>query len=215
MTIEINGQHFILHCTGGILWKEKNVLLISDVHIGKVSHFRQHGVAIPNRSAEGNFRKLDKVVGHFEPEIIIFLGDLFHNKKNREWDLFEDWLKGIKAKVVLVAGNHDVIAQEHYDALGVLIFKELEVDGFLLTHHPTERKGFFNFAGHIHPGVSLRDTGRMAVRLACFFQHGRQMILPAFGEFTGKYILKPEEGDNVWVVTREEVIQVFGDGIGL
>lgn len=211
MTITINGQHFVLHCSGAILWKEKNMLLISDVHIGKVSHFRQHGVAVPNVSAEGNFRKLNKVVDHFDPDVIVFLGDLFHSKKNREWHLFEDWMAGITAKVVLVAGNHDVIAQKHYDALDVAIYAELEIDDFLLTHHPTEREAFFNFAGHIHPGVTLRDTGRMAIRLACFFMHGDQMILPAFGEFTGKYILQPGEGDYVWVMTREEVIQVFGE----
>lgn len=209
-TITLRGQEFVLHCTGGILWKERHMLLISDVHIGKVSHFRQHGVAVPNVSAEGNFRKLSRIVDHFQPETIVFLGDLFHSKKNREWRLFEDWMSGIEAKVVLVAGNHDVIAQQHYDELGVTVCSEWTLDDFLLTHHPTGREGLFNFAGHIHPGITLRDMGRSALRLACFFQHGEQLILPAFGEFTGKYVLQPEKGDRVWVLTKEEVIRVFG-----
>ena len=38
---------FILHCSGAIFWPARSILLISDVHLGKVSHFRRHGVALP------------------------------------------------------------------------------------------------------------------------------------------------------------------------
>ncbi|UMY66775.1 MULTISPECIES: ligase-associated DNA damage response endonuclease PdeM [unclassified Flavobacterium] len=214
MTIVIDGHHFELHCSGAMLWRERRMLLISDVHIGKVSHFRQHGVAIPPVSAEANFRKLAKVVDHFQPETILFLGDLFHSRKNREWQLFEDWISGVDARVVLVEGNHDVIARRHYDELGVVVCEELVYEGFLFTHHPTNRDGYFNFAGHIHPGIVLRSTGRTSLRLACYFRRGQQLILPAFGEFTGKYTLEPEEGDAVWVVTKEAVLQVFGAASG-
>ncbi len=206
--VSLFDTEFILHCSGAMFWPSRNILLISDVHLGKVSHFRRHGVALPESSVTGNFKKLDKVVDHFQPETIIFLGDLFHSKKNSEWLLFEDWVGRIDARLILVAGNHDVIAQQHYDALNITICKELLLDGFLLTHHPTEREGCFNFCGHIHPGVNLRDLGRQSLRLACFFQQGDQMIFPAFGEFTGKYIMEPKEGDRVWVLTKEDVLRV-------
>lgn len=206
--ISLFDTEFILHCSGAMFWPSRSILLISDVHLGKVSHFRRHGVALPENSVTGNFKKLDKVVDHFGPETIIFLGDLFHNKKNSEWDLFEDWVNRTAARLILVAGNHDVIAQKHYDALDISIYKELIIDHFLLTHHPTEREGLFNFAGHIHPGINLRDLGRQSLKLACFFQHNDQMIVPAFGEFTGKYIMVPKEGDRVWVLTKEDVLRV-------
>ena len=82
MKIEIKSQNFTLHQLGTILWEEKKILLISDVHLGKVAHFRKHGMAIPNQAIFENFKRLNEVVTLFKPETIIFLGDLFHSKMN-------------------------------------------------------------------------------------------------------------------------------------
>ena len=208
ITIQIKSNTFILHPSGALFWEDKNVLLISDVHLGKVSHFRKHGVAIPENSVSKNFMRLTEVVDYFDPEKVLFLGDLFHSSKNSEWHLFVEWSDCCVAEIILIAGNHDIIAQENYDKIGVKIFQELETDGFLLTHHPTEKEGLFNFSGHIHPGIQLRGFGGHHLKLPCFFQRQNQMILPAFGEFTGKYILVPEENDKVYAITKEEVILV-------
>jgi len=208
ITIKIKSQTFILHPSGALFWEERKALLISDVHLGKVSHFRKHGVAIPNSAVSKNFQRLTSVVDYFDPERILFLGDLFHSSKNSEWHLFVGWSDCCVAEIILIAGNHDVIAKENYDGIDVKVFKELEIDGFILTHHPTEREGFFNFSGHIHPGVELRGFGGQSLRLPCFFQKENQMILPAFGEFTGKYIMVPEGDDRVYAVTKEEVILI-------
>ncbi|HEU4497449.1 MAG TPA: metallophosphoesterase, partial [Flavobacterium sp.] len=137
-----------------------------------------------------------------------FLGDLFHSSKNSEWNLFVEWAECCVAEIILVAGNHDVIAKENYDAIGVKIFGSLEIDGFFLTHHPAEKEPLFNFSGHIHPGIELRGFGGQSLRLPCFFQRKSQLILPAFGEFTGKYIMVPEEGDLVYALAGEEVFLV-------
>jgi len=208
MTITINNQIFILHPTGAIFWKEKRILMISDVHLGKVSHFRKHGVAVPENSVNKNFTQLDSAIACFNPESLIFLGDLFHSKKNNEWILFEQWVKSITVKVILVAGNHDIIAQHHYDSIGIEVGMEIIIGDFLLTHHPEEREGFFNFCGHIHPAVRLSGSGRQSLKLPCFFQKHNQMILPAFGEFTGTYFLIPKENDCVYAIANDEVIRV-------
>jgi hypothetical protein len=36
----------------------------------------------------------------------------------------------------------------------------------------------------------------------------RQMILPAFGSFTGLARIKPKKGDRLFVVTHSEVIEI-------
>lgn len=208
ITIKIKSQTFILHPSGALFWEERKALLISDVHLGKVSHFRKHGVAIPNNAVSKNFTRLTDVVNYFDPESVVFLGDLFHSSKNSEWDLFVEWSDCCVAEIILIAGNHDIIAKENYDKIDVKVFKELETDGFLLTHHPIEREDFFNFSGHIHPGIELRGFGGQSLKLPCFFQKENQMILPAFGEFTGKYIMVPEENDLVYAVTKDEVILI-------
>jgi uncharacterized protein len=204
--ISILGQTFTLHPSGAMFWKEENVLLISDVHLGKIGHFRKHGSAIPQQALKGNFLKLELVTAFFNPEKIIFLGDLFHSYINNEWQYFERWLQGISAEVVLVEGNHDVISPLKYEEVGVKVVPELIIDKFLLTHYPEERAGFYNFSGHIHPGVRIHGIARQQLKLPCFFRSKNQMILPAFGEFTGKHILIPQRDDEVYVVTKEEVI---------
>lgn len=207
-TVSIQNQEFILHPTGVVFWTAKSILLISDVHLGKIMHFRKHGAAIPEHSVFRNFEQLDKAYDYFQPQTIIFLGDLFHSKKNNEWDLFAEWVSKTEAKIVLVAGNHDVIDPKHYTNLNIEVYSELQIERFLLTHHPEEREGFFNFSGHIHPGITLRGMGKQFLKLPCFFQKPNQMILPAFGQFTGKYYLIPEARDCVYAIAKDEVILV-------
>ena len=206
--ITINDEAFVLHQSGAIFWIRQNMLLISDVHLGKVAHFRKHGFAIPNEAVFENFHRLDNVVHFFNPKTIVFLGDLFHSKINKEWDLFSDWVMKTPVTIILVEGNHDIISKERYTELGIQIFPEIISDGFLLTHHPDGREGIFNFCGHIHPGAYLRGIGKQSLKLPCFFQRPNQMILPAFGEFTGKYYMMPSEADNVYLITKDAVIPV-------
>ncbi|RDK88369.1 putative phosphoesterase [Marinirhabdus gelatinilytica] len=184
------------------------MLLIADVHLGKVTHFRKHGAAIPAHVAYGNLEKLTRVTNHFNPETVCFLGDLFHSKLNTEWEDFAKWVEYVPAKVILISGNHDIIPQYLFEDLGVQVFDELKIGTFLLTHHPTETEGCFNFCGHIHPGVKLKGVGRYFLKLPCFFKSKDQLILPAFGNFTGKYILNPSKNDAIYAIADGEVVEI-------
>lgn len=184
------------------------MLLISDVHLGKIAHFRKFGMAVPQKATQKNFILLDQIVAHFQPFQICFLGDLFHSSLNKEWQLFENWIGKTPAEVLLVAGNHDIIAPEKFEALGIAIFKELIAGAFLFTHHPDEREGLFNFCGHIHPAVKLKGFGRQRLRLPCFFKKEKQMILPAFGKFTGTHALNPTKKDEVFAIVEDEVVKL-------
>ena len=208
-TIKIQNQTFIPNPCGALFWKEKEMLLVADVHFGKVSHFRKHGSAVPQKAIAQNFKQLDKTIASFQPKVICFLGDLFHSALNKEWNLFEAWVQYHSAlKIVLIVGNHDIISPLKYKELGVHIIKEWIIDSLLFTHHPEEREGHFNLCGHIHPGILLSGVGRQKLRLPCFFKSKFQLILPAFGTFTGTYILEPEEEDEVYVLGNEEVLLV-------
>ncbi|MFD0977072.1 ligase-associated DNA damage response endonuclease PdeM [Salinimicrobium gaetbulicola] len=209
-SISIFDQNFILHASGALFWEEEDMLLISDVHLGKVSHFRKFGSAVPQNALLGNYQKLDEAVDFFKPQKLVFLGDLFHSSLNKEWLFFEAWMENVSSEVILVEGNHDIISPLKYEALGVKLTPEIILKNFLLTHHPEERPGFFNFSGHLHPGVRIKGWARQSLKLPCFFKTETQMILPAFGEFTGKHILSPKKGDEVFVITKEEVICLVG-----
>lgn len=208
LEISINNRGFTLHCSGALYWAEQRMLLISDVHLGKVSHFRKYGSAIPGQAMYKNFLKLDNAVEYFNPERICFLGDLFHSTLNNEWQLFTDWVARIPIPIVLIAGNHDIIHPQKYHDLNVTVVSEWVLDGFLLTHHPEERENLFTLSGHIHPAVLLSGKGRQFLKLPCFFRTQNQMILPAFGEFTGTYVMEPAEDDKVYAITKEDVVLI-------
>ena len=208
MKILINNQKFILHQCGAVFWEDKKMLLISDVHLGKVTHFRKHGIGIPKEAIFENFNRLKEVLEFFDSKTIVFLGDLFHSKINTEWDFFVDWIKEHSQKIILVEGNHDIISKSNYEDVNIEIYNELIIDGFLLTHHPTEREGLFNFCGHIHPAIQLRGLGRQFLSLPCFFRKPNQLIFPAFGEFTGNSYMTPTENDKAYAITREGVIEI-------
>ncbi|RDY60123.1 ligase-associated DNA damage response endonuclease PdeM [Flagellimonas nanhaiensis] len=207
-SIKILDQNFVLHPLGGVFWIDRSLLLISDVHLGKVNHFRKFGAAVPRKAIHKNFVLLDKIVADFEPFQICFLGDLFHSSLNKEWDLFENWVAKTPAEIILVSGNHDIISPEKYKQLHIEIFPEMVIDDFLLTHHPEQRKGHFTFCGHIHPAVKLRGFGRQRLRLPCFFKSKNQMILPAFGEFTGTHTLQPNKEDEIFAIVEDSVVKV-------
>ncbi|WP_224487742.1 ligase-associated DNA damage response endonuclease PdeM [Robertkochia flava] len=209
--INIHGQEFQLHPYGAAYWKERSTLLIADVHLGKATHFRKNGMAVPEETMFEPYKKLEAVCERFKPETLCFLGDLFHSYINNEWLLFETWVRNATPELILVTGNHDIIPEHKLEAVGVSIKDEWCIGSFLLTHEPCEKTAYFNICGHIHPGIRLKGPGRQTLKLPCFFQKEKQLILPAFGEFTGKYIMSPDKTDRVFAVTPEEVVLVSGE----
>ncbi|TQD40520.1 ligase-associated DNA damage response endonuclease PdeM [Haloflavibacter putidus] len=208
--LEVNLQEeaFIFHPSGALYCKRLQTLLIADVHLGKIAHFRKHGSAIPQKAILKNFQQLKKVVNTFKPEKIYFLGDLFHSAFNTEFTYFKTWVQKQQADLTLIVGNHDIIAPTHFENLGIKVEKEIYLENFLLTHHPEIREGFFTICGHIHPGFRLRGMGKQHEKLPCFFKSKQQLILPAFGTFTGKYLMQQSESDQIYVCTETEVIPI-------
>ena len=204
--VEIAGETLGLHPWGVAYWEGASMLLISDVHLGKVTHFRKYGAAVPRQALMRNFERLREVAAYFAPRSICFLGDLFHSHINREWALFEEWVHGCQARLDLVCGNHDIISPLRYEALGIGLWDRWENGPFLLTHEPEETGALFNISGHIHPAVRLAGPGRQQLRLPCFFLRRHQLILPAFGAFTGTHTLVPEAGDRIFALAGDSVI---------
>ncbi|WP_086476881.1 MULTISPECIES: ligase-associated DNA damage response endonuclease PdeM [Arenibacter] len=208
MEITIRDTLFTLHPSGALYWKDQNMVLIADVHLGKISHFRKFGSAVPPLAIKSNFERLNQVVSWFKPARICFLGDLFHSTLNKEWRFFEEWVNDQTAQIILVKGNHDIITPSKFTDLGIQIKEELLINNFLLTHHPAERDGVFTISGHIHPGIKLRGLGKQTLNVPCFHRQPKQLTLPAFGAFTGKFLITPKKGDIIYVTTQNEVLVI-------
>ncbi|MBZ9627037.1 ligase-associated DNA damage response endonuclease PdeM [Psychroflexus sp. CAK1W] len=203
------GRHdFIMHPSGCLYWPSQNSVLIADVHFGKIDHFRKNGSALPAQVGLENFRKLNQILDEFEPDKLIFLGDLFHSTQNKDWERFTAWVKLQKVKMTLIIGNHDIIPQYCFEDLGIEVLPQLTYEALFLTHHPLEKEGFFNICGHLHPGYRLRGEGRQQLKLSCFYRKKQQLILPAFGTFTGHFLIEPEEDEDVFVLSEDLVLSI-------
>src|SRR4051794_39447624 len=67
-------------------------LILSDIHLGKASHFRKKGLALPAQSHLKDIDALHFLLNSWKPETVLILGDLFHSDYNREWLWFKSLL---------------------------------------------------------------------------------------------------------------------------
>ena len=202
------------------LWiKELSTLLIADLHFGKAAHFRKSGIPIPEPIHEIDLLKLRTLHQTLRPTHTYFLGDLFHSDWNEQWESLNAFLTELKAtQFHLIKGNHDVLSPTAYQQSILKIHKQpYALESFILSHEPLGEvfSGMLNLCGHIHPGVRLVGKARQSVRIPCFYQSGAQLILPAFGNFTGLALVEPKANDKVWGITGEKIIPILsGNSIG-
>jgi len=205
-------QNFLLLPQKALLWEDEKALIVADVHLGKVGHFRKAGIAIPRSLEQVDLAMLSDLIQLYKPKKIIFLGDLFHSDFNNDWDwmvLWRDLFTNVE--MILVKGNHDIIADQFYLQSGFKVCDTYEKGPFLFIHEPMPLKKLtdqtpYIISGHIHPGVKLRGKGRQTLTLPCFHFGMRQAILPAFGKFTGKVCLQCDESDRIFGVLKESVV---------
>ena len=206
--IIIFNDHFYLNKTGAVFWKEKNTLLLADIHLGKVGHFRKSGIPVPRKAGGVFYDKITKLKNSLNFSQIIFLGDLFHSSLNNEWFLFENWVKKSELKIILIKGNHDIIPKLVFEQVGIKTYDDLKIEKFFFTHHPKKINDCFVFSGHIHPGVRLIGKGKQIMKFPCFICNKDQIILPSFGGFTGMHLPEIRNGDQVFVITNKEIIEI-------
>ena len=189
-------------------------LFVADVHIGKAASFRAAGLPAPAGTTRENLARLDALVEALDPRTIVALGDLFHAPeafRDASMREFLAW-RGRRARldIRLVLGNHDTRAGGPPDELGLDVVSEPFLFGAIeCRHQPLEADdgcGPCVLAGHTHPMARLRGPGHDSVRLPCFVMRGRQIILPAFGEFTGGRIVEADAETALCIIAGEQCL---------
>ncbi|MBK0380269.1 ligase-associated DNA damage response endonuclease PdeM [Mucilaginibacter segetis] len=207
-------QDLLLLPQKAIYWKQEKALIAADVHLGKVGHFRKAGIAIPRDMEQDDLAMLSDLIHEYQPEKLIFLGDLFHSDMNADWNWFVLWRRQFpKLQIILIKGNHDIIHDKHYLQQNVTLYTQLVIGPFQLLHHPlpdaaVPHAGGYVLCGHIHPGVSLSGRGRQHITLPCFAFGKNQAILPSFGKFTGKVAIRNLKTDKIFGVLKDKVILI-------
>lgn len=210
---KISSDTFLLSANRTVFWEEEKTLILSDLHLGKSGHFRKSGIAIPQTIFKEDLQRLLSEIQFFSPKNIIIVGDLFHSSINKEHELFLRWRKEItKQDIHLIKGNHDILTNDWYTDAEINVHaKNFVLRNFTFTHdinecQPADEK--YCFSGHIHPGIYISGIAKQSVNLPCFYFTEQYAVLPAFGRFTGTYIIKPKKEDAVFILAENRVMQL-------
>ncbi len=209
-SIEIRGERLTLLPEKAIFWKKENILIVSDVHLGKAGHFRKHGIPVPTTIHFRDLQTLSALIERYSASEIIFLGDLFHSDFNAEWRTFAKWMASYNSiDFILVRGNHDILVPEVYKSSNLALVDSYELHPFLLSHMEEPNNLLYNISGHIHPCVSLKGKAKQGVRLPCFYFGRSGGFMPAFGNFTGNHPVKPKPGDRIFGIIENTVVRLM------
>ncbi len=170
----------------GALWHEEDrTLIVADLHFEKGSAFARRGQLLPPYDTAVTLAALSGLVFRLDPARVVALGDSFHDNDGalRLQDYDRAALSTLQRgrEWIWIAGNHD---DDLPDVIGGDRCDELVLGAVTLRHEPSERDGFGEIAGHLHPAA--RVAGRAgSVRRRCFVGDGNRLILPAFGAYAG------------------------------
>jgi len=205
-------QSLLLLPEKAIYWEEQQVLIVADVHLGKVGHFRKAGIAIPKKMEQDDLAELSDLIHRYSPKTLLFLGDLFHSELNNDWDWLVLWRSLFNdLRMILVLGNHDILNKALYSDLRFELFEHFDAHPFRFSHEPLKKglvlnTGLYLISGHIHPGVTLKGSGRQMLTLPCFHFGKSQAILPAFGKFTGKVRMNNSKDDLIFAILKDKIV---------
>ncbi|HYW57178.1 MAG TPA: ligase-associated DNA damage response endonuclease PdeM [Polaromonas sp.] len=205
LVISYAGETLWLLPERALWWPNKRVLWIADIHLGKAATYRALGQPVPSGTTHENLTRLTRLLTHYRPDALVFLGDFLHAARARTpavLSALTAWRSQHAAvHCTLVRGNHDQRAGDPPEGLNIEVVNEPFLMGpFAACHHPQTHATHAVIAGHLHPALHLRGPGRDHLRLPCFCFEPRLAILPAFGEFTGGWRVQPEPGRQLYPV---------------
>ncbi|MDB5802059.1 MAG: pdeM [Rhodocyclales bacterium] len=213
MAIEVAGETLVLLPERALWWPGRHTLIVADVHFGKSSVFRTHGVPVPAGSTDDNLARLNACIARYPAQRLLCLGDLTHARSGHTPQLvarlgdFREQHPDMH--IELVRGNHDRHAGVP-EVLRVTVHEDPHLDGpFSLRHEPPRNEegidSGYVLAGHVHPAIVL-STQHDRIRVPCFAVSERMTILPAFGAFTGMHALEMTAGTSYYAALEERVL---------
>jgi DNA ligase-associated metallophosphoesterase len=165
--------------SGGLYWPEENLLIVSDLHLGKSERMaRRGGTLLPPYENRATLQKLDLDIEATGARRVLCLGDSFDDLTAADHLPEPDqlWLTRLMAgrDWIWVEGNHDAGPA----ALGGTHRAEAVIGGLAFRHIATAQTP--EISGHYHPKARL--PGRIA---PCFLIDTARIIMPAYGAYTG------------------------------
>ena len=197
-----------------------STIVCSDIHLGKAATFRHAGMPIPEGSAQHDLKRLVSIIDVCNARRLLITGDLFHARSGctpQVLNEFSEFCKQVRishnTEIVLVLGNHERSLGKKFQPyeIGISLCEEEIIEPpFHFVHDQTKHSdvqpGSFTIAGHVHPTITIKGTGRDRLTCRCFVTTSTTLTLPAFGSFTGGYKIHPTDRTRIWLALNDEVM---------
>ena len=181
----VNGVALQADVTGALLWPERRLAVVADLHFEKATAFAVRGQLLPPYDTAATLDKLENVIARHRVQRVICLGDSFHDRAAAERldPAQAARLKALTSRLewTWIAGNHDPVPRDDW---GGSVAEEITLGALTFRHEAAATARGGEVSGHYHPKASVAVRGRR-ITAPCFVTDGRRLILPAFGAFTG------------------------------
>jgi DNA ligase-associated metallophosphoesterase len=185
-TIHFYGERLMLDPAGAAFWPSRRVLIVADLHLEKSSAAARLGHLLPPFDTRATLEKFSRLLRLYRPEIVVALGDSFHDRAAAERLSDADRARltamASTAAFIWIAGNHDPAPQ----GLPGQALNEWRDGPFVFRHQAAARLGprEVEISGHYHPKASIETKAKYVSR-PCFVTDAARLVLPAFGAYTG------------------------------
>lgn len=191
-----------------------DVLLVSDLHLGKADAMRSFGSAVPAEAIlRDELSRLEAAILTSGVSRVLVLGDLLHAPAGLSEMLVQTvkaWVEATGVTLEVIPGNHDRCLGRVAAAWKLVIHPPLLEEGpFMFTHDGAGAGGPFVWGGHVHPAVIVRNGGDR-IRLPAFVVGPGAAILPAFSRFTAGVPMRTGGKDRVFGVCEGKVLEIRG-----
>jgi uncharacterized protein len=182
MTLSFCGEDLRLLPSGALLWPRRQMLVVSDLHLEKGSHWARRGYFLPPYDTHATLDRLRGDCDATQARRLLLLGDCFHDpdgpsRMDGTAQAAFDALQ--RFAPIWIQGNHDA----GFVPAGFEPHDTFEMDGLLFRHEAVPG-AVQEISGHFHPKARIPHRGS-SVERPCFIEDGRKLILPAYGAYTG------------------------------
>ncbi len=182
MTLSFCGEDLRLLPSGALLWPRRQMLVVSDLHLEKGSHWARRGYFLPPYDTHATLERLLRTCDEARARRLLLLGDCFHDRDGparMDETARVSFDAMLRFSPIWIRGNHD----KDFVPPGFEPHDTYEVDGLSFRHEAVPG-AVHEISGHFHPKARIPHRGT-SVERPCFVEDGRKLILPAFGAYTG------------------------------
>jgi putative SbcD/Mre11-related phosphoesterase len=178
------------------------VLVVADIHWGYAHSHRQIGNLLPLWGNEAIAERLRRLVRHYRPERMIWLGDSLHTPEGAQFA--ERYLEEIThIEVIVISGNHDR-AWKRADRAEFILADCLFHHG----HQPREvAPHLIEVMGHVHPAMAWSDGAGLRLKMPALVQGPRRIILPSFSDWSAgtSWHDRLGEDEKLWLISPKKI----------